>query len=304
MSRRYLTILCRFWKNSLIRELSFRANFVINVSSELGWIVLVLIFLKIIFTNTANVSGWNEYQYLFLAGTHMIITSIFEALFFDNCWRFSELVRSGNLDFILLKPANTQFLVSVERINFSAFANLPVGIGVCIYAAHMQGDGVTLAQLGLFAWLIVAGIIILYALLFMFAMTSVWLIRQTGMEQLWFYTTSVARYPAEIYRKFLGGVVWYALVFVLPVLLVVNLSTGATFWAQWPAIAMVALVALQATPLFARGWFKLQYARGAVIVGALALINLVTWSGYPWALWPAGALVVIELARKLSVRSH
>ena len=33
-----------------------------------------------------------------------------------------------------------------------------------------------------------------------------------------------------------------------------------------------------------------QYVWGVVIVSALALINLVTWSGYAWVMWPAGAL--------------
>ena len=86
------------------------------------------------------------------------------------------------------------------------------------------------------------------------------------------------------------------------VLFVVDLATGAPFWAHWPGTAMAALAALEATPLFVRGWFKLQYARGMVIVGALALINLFTWSGYPWVLWPAGALITIELIRWLGVR--
>lgn len=88
------------------------------------------------------------------------------------------------------------------------------------------------------------------------------------------------------------------------VLFVVDLATGAPFWAHWPGIAMAALVAFEATPLFVRGWFKLQYARGVVIVGALALINLFTWSGYPWVIWPAGALIAIELIRRLGVRSR
>lgn len=86
------------------------------------------------------------------------------------------------------------------------------------------------------------------------------------------------------------------------VLFMVDLATGSPFWAHWPGIALAALVGLEAAPLFVRGWFKLQYARGVVIVGALALINLVTWSGYPWVLWPAGALVAIELIRRLAVR--
>ncbi len=76
------------------------------------------------------------------------------------------------------------------------------------------------------------------------------------------------------------------------------------FSGNWPGLAMAALVALEATPLFVRGWFKLQYVRGVVIVGALALINLFTWSGYPWVMWPAGALIAIELIRRLGVRSH
>jgi adenylate cyclase len=93
------------------------------------------------------------------------------------------------------------------------------------------------------------------------------------------------------------GVIW-------AVLFVVDLATGAPFWAHWPGVAMAALVALEAAPLFARGWFRLQYARGVVIVGALALINLFTWSGYPWVIWPAGALIAIELIRRLGVRSR
>lgn len=88
------------------------------------------------------------------------------------------------------------------------------------------------------------------------------------------------------------------------VLFVVDLVTGSPFWAHWPGIAMAALVALEASPLFVRGWFKLQYARGVVIVGTLALINLFTWSGHPWVLWPAGALIAIELIRQLGVRSR
>lgn len=65
---------------------------------------------------------------------------------------------------------------------------------------------------------------------------------------------------------------------------------------------MAAGVALEAAPLFTRGWFKVQYVRGVVIVGALVVINLFTWSGYPWVIWPAGALIAIELIRRLGVR--
>ena len=94
-----------------------------------------------------------------------------------------------------------------------------------------------------------------------------------------------------IHHAKLLGILW-------SVLLVVDLVTGAPFWAHWPGIAVVTLLALEAASLFVRGWFNLLFARGAVIVCGLALINLITWSGYPWVLWPAGALIAIELIRR------
>ena len=93
------------------------------------------------------------------------------------------------------------------------------------------------------------------------------------------------------------GAIWAAL-------LAVDLVTGEPFWAHWPGIAMTVLMALEAAPLFVRGRFNLQFARGVAIVGGLALVNLFTWSGYPWVMWPAGALIAIELVRRLGVRSR
>ena len=83
------------------------------------------------------------------------------------------------------------------------------------------------------------------------------------MEQLWFYTTSVARYPAEIYRKLLGGAVWYVLVFVVPVLLVVNLpanvmvrtfSLGMAIYMTLAAVVL--LVCSSVTMRFSLRWYR------------------------------------------------
>lgn len=89
---------------------------------------------------------------------------------------------------------------------------------------------------------------------------------------------------------------------ILIVLVVVDLLTGTPFWAHWPGLALGTLIALKATPLFVRGWFKRSYARGVVIVCGLALVNLFTWSGYPWFMWPAAVLITIELIRRLGIR--
>jgi adenylate cyclase len=87
-------------------------------------------------------------------------------------------------------------------------------------------------------------------------------------------------------------------------LLVVDLVTGPAFWVHFPAIVLVTLLLVEAAPLIVRTWFNLVLARGVAVVCGLILINLTTWSGYPWAMWPAGVLVFIELIRRLGVFSR
>ena len=262
----YLRILLCFWKNSLIREMSFRAHFFIKVVGELAWVGMTLIFLDVIFRHTSQIGGWSHHQYLFLMGTHLLITGIFEAFFFDNCLRVSELVRTGDLDFVLLRPANAQFLLSLERVNYSALANVPVALGLCGWAVdgHVKnsecriGELISIEHLGLYVLLVAAGIVILYSLLFMFAITSIWFIRQTGLGDLWFYTVSFARYPAEIYKNFAGGVLWFALVFVIPILLVANLPASVVIRTTFDPFLVAYLVVAAVVLLFvSSGVFRL-----------------------------------------------
>lgn len=85
-------------------------------------------------------------------------------------------------------------------------------------------------------------------------------------------------------------------------LLAIDIFTGSPFWAHWPGLAMVTFLALKATPLYIRGWFSIQYARMVVILIALTLVNLFTWSGYPWIIWPAIVVLAIALIRRFGLQ--
>jgi adenylate cyclase len=91
------------------------------------------------------------------------------------------------------------------------------------------------------------------------------------------------------------GIVWLGL-------LAVDLLTGAGFWAHWPAIAILTGLGLRAAPHFTRGWFGKLEVRLAVLVAGLTLINLTTWAGTLWVIWPALALVVIEAIRRTAFK--
>jgi len=84
----------------------------------------------------------------------------------------------------------------------------------------------------------------------------------------------------------------------------IDLSTGGGLWVQWPAIGMAMAFGLEMAPRLARGWHNVQLTRCLVVMLGLLAINALTWSGYPWALWPIGGLALLVLLRAVSGRGH
>ena len=91
--------------------------------------------------------------------------------------------------------------------------------------AHAEVD-VTLGRAAMYSLLIVTGVAFFYGLMIALASTSVWLGRNQGLYDFWFYITMFARYPAGFYRQGLvGEVLWMSLSFVIPILLVVTIPS-------------------------------------------------------------------------------
>ena len=86
------------------------------------------------------------------------------------------------------------------------------------------------------------------------------------------------------------------------ILFVIDIGTGPGIWAHWPGIAIATIWGIVAVLFYVSGWNKRIMGCYAVIIAGLAVVNFITWSGYPWVLWPAAGLVVIELSRRLVVR--
>ena len=94
-----------------------------------------------------------------------------------NAQEFSELIRTGALDFALLKPIDTQFLISLQRVSWSALGELR-GRGVLL--VYLAGAAVRRARSPGPASCstrsyVLCGVAILYSLMISLAATSIWL---------------------------------------------------------------------------------------------------------------------------------
>ena len=133
-------VLARF---SLLREFAFRGNFLLRIFVEVLWLGLQLLFYRTLFKQTGHIATWSEPQYFFFVGVHNTVSGLLEAIFLDSCNNFAELVRTGDLDFILLKPMDEQFLVSCRSIDFACLPTVLMGTAIMIvsmqYFDHSPG---------------------------------------------------------------------------------------------------------------------------------------------------------------------
>ncbi|HAB12484.1 MAG TPA: hypothetical protein DCE47_12425 [Planctomycetaceae bacterium] len=228
----YRWVWLTFVRNALIREMTFRGNFLITVVTRALWFCSQILLFKIIFHNVQHITpGWNEYQYFAFMATGMLINALVEALFMPNMANFSELIRTGNLDFALLKPIDTQFLISFEKMDLAMLNQILLSVGLLIYALSNLPTGtevsVTIGSVALYVLFIVVGVTILYSLMISLASTAIWFGRNQGLYDFWFYITVFARYPRSIYQTATpaGDVIRFVFTFILPILVVVTVPS-------------------------------------------------------------------------------
>src|SRR5712691_3364272 len=175
--KRYLSIYAALWKNSVTREMIFKSNFLLWIFVELLWFGLQLSFIGVLYLHTDTIGSWTKWQVVLLVGASHFIQQIFQAFFLVNCTNLSELVRTGKLDFLLLLPVNTRFVVSFRQVDLGGFVGAAFGIGVITYAATQLHLTPTVLQvLGFFA-LCAVGIAIHYSLMFTLATICFWTVR-------------------------------------------------------------------------------------------------------------------------------
>src|SRR5271155_3811657 len=149
--KRYFSIYAALWKNSVVREMSFKGNFILWIFVELLWFGLQLSFVSVIYGQTSSIGSWTKWQMMLLVGASNFIQQIYQAFFLTNCTGLSELVRTGKMDFLLALPVNTRFIVSTRQVDLGAFVNALFAVCVMIFAAGKLHLHPTFAQLFGFA---------------------------------------------------------------------------------------------------------------------------------------------------------
>ncbi len=216
--RLHAAIYLALWRNSVAREMGFKSNFLLWIVVELLWFGLQLGFIGVIYLHTDHIATWSKWQVVMLVGASHFIQQIFQAFFLTNCVQLSELIRTGRLDFMLLLPMNTRFLISLRQVDLGGFVNAASALAVMGYAARQLHLVPGLAQAAGFLMLCAAGILIHYSLMFLLASVAFWTVRAQGIVWGYYSLFTIARMPDAAYQGFFRAFFTFA----IPMLLVAN----------------------------------------------------------------------------------
>ena len=222
----YARVFASFFRNSLIREMTFRGNLLITIVTRLFYFVAQVALFEIIYRQVVAISDWTRPEYFAFLATYMLVNSLVETFFMPNCANFSELIRTGNLDFVLLKPIDPQFLISFEKMELAMLNQAALALALLGYALYRIGEPIDPVRAAVYVVFVAVGVAFFYSLMLILASTSVWFGRNTGLYDFWFYITIFARYPREIYAGSLAGeALQFSFSFLIPILLVVTVPS-------------------------------------------------------------------------------
>lgn len=240
---RYLRLIRIFTGATVSAQLEYRANFIGAVLSSLGQVGVALLAIGVLFGQGSDtVGGWTFREALLVTG-FFILTEGFIAVFVQpNMSRIAEAIRTGSMDFTLLKPLDAQFSVSTRYLNVLRLPDLLIGLGLIVYAASALTT--TLGGVLIAAVLYASALTIVYCIWLALSTTAFWFVKTQNVAELFNGIFGAGRFPVTAFPL----PVRFALTFIVPIALITTVPAQAMTGRLSPALAI-------ASPLVAAGLF-------------------------------------------------
>ena len=206
-------LLTTFLKVNIQQELAYRAEALINALLSLMWLGWELLSLSIIFSNTATLGGWGQGELIALLGVWRLVNTMMAALIWPNTEKFNTSVRDGSLDYTLLQPASSQFLVSFSRIVIWRVWDIALAAVLIVAGISMSGGSASAPSIASFLLLTISGALIIYSLWVVLISFTFWFVKFDNNVTILQALMDSGRYPATVYPAWLRLII----TFVVPI---------------------------------------------------------------------------------------
>jgi ABC-2 type transport system permease protein len=223
--RRYLRLLAMQFRASAALALQYRVEFLGEVFLALFWVGWSLVPILVVFGHRSGVAGWSYEEALVVLGWFSLVKGILEGAVNPSLTTVVEHIRKGTLDFVLLKPADAQFLVSTARFKPARLADVVGAFVIFGVAFHRLGRAPELAHVAASSALLAVAALTLYSLWILVISAAFFVVRVDNLSYLFSSIFDAARWPASVFSGF-----WRLLfTFVVPLALMTT----------YPALALL-----------------------------------------------------------------
>ena len=206
-------LISAFLKVNVQMSLAYRADTVVNILLNLMWLGWELLSLNIIFNNTETIGGWGFGELIALLGVFRLVNTMMFALIWPNTEKFNQSIRDGSMDYTILQPVNSMFLVTFSRITVWRAWDLFLAIALIVIGINSSGDTTTPLQILSFIVLTVSGAIVIYSLWIVLISLTFWFTKFDNNVTILHALMDAGRYPVTVYPVWLRIIV----TFVIPI---------------------------------------------------------------------------------------
>jgi ABC-2 type transport system permease protein len=220
---RHLRLLGVQLRLSGVLALQYRWEFLLDGVFSIFWTITALLPLWLVFGERPVIAGYTYPEALVVVGFFTLLQGVLEGAIHPSLATVIDAIRTGTLDFVLLKPADAQFLVSTQRFSPWRAVNVLAGVGVLVYAFAALGRVPAAAHVALAALMLVLAIVVLYSMWILVVSAAFHVGRIDNLRFLFLAIFDAARWPSSVYR----GVLSMVFTFVIPLALMTSYPAGA-----------------------------------------------------------------------------
>jgi len=193
--RKYLKVYKKFLHTSFASELEYKTNILIDLITAILSLMGSIFLLSIFFKNDGIIGDWKFEQALIIQGIYTILNGITNTWFNPNLTEIVKHIREGTLDFVLLKPIDSQFFISLKKINPSGFLEIMLGNILLFFCIRINQINLNLSFLTLSLITIICSILILYSLWFLISTTTIWFVKTWNATEVLRSFLYIGRFP-------------------------------------------------------------------------------------------------------------
>jgi len=205
--RRYVLIYLSLVKASLIADMEYRSNLTIKIFTDILWYLGRLSIFEVIYQHTSSISGWQIQHMRVFLGIVFMVDALSEILFSENLEMFANKVVRGDLDLLLAKPVNSQFMVSVQKVNTSNFFSFGIGFIWFFYNFLKLPSDLNIFKSLWLILLIPNGVCIMYFYRFCLVATSLIFTRAENLQFIWYSLYRISLRPDFMFTSWFRALI-------------------------------------------------------------------------------------------------